>query len=284
MKCIVKSSIRWASIPLLLLLVSTSWAQTVHISHCQAGCPELRGNPGAGGTEIIVRHLFAASINDNNGIADWVAYRVLKDTVGVASLLPRFWVEDNLLSVNSSLAEFVDSATQLNQPDLSGRADQSYRINEIIIDAEDQGRLTPMSSFASTPYWSELNYLSNLASLPNDLRIGSWSRLNQAINELAARIGEVFVISGPLYRIQNGLQLDASANDSLDAPAAFFKVVATDTSHAAFIFEKDLPQHQRFCDQLSSIQLIEDESDMNLFPQLQQYTDANLHLQLSCGN
>ncbi|MEQ8955791.1 MAG: hypothetical protein RL120_16790, partial [Gammaproteobacteria bacterium] len=56
---------------------------------CPAGAPASN--------EIVVRHLFAAAINSQTGIADWVAYRVLRDSLGVASLLPRYWAQDSLL-------------------------------------------------------------------------------------------------------------------------------------------------------------------------------------------
>ena len=69
-------------------------AQTIHISHCLAGCPVsvLPGN------EVVVRHLFAGSIEKDSGLAEWVAYRVLSGSVGIASLLPRYWAEDRLIN------------------------------------------------------------------------------------------------------------------------------------------------------------------------------------------
>lgn len=279
MKYIVKFYIQWASLLAILSLMPAVNAQTVHIAHCMAGCPESSLPAGTGANEIVVRHLFAASINGDSGLADWIAYRVLKDSVGVASLLPRFWLEDNLLSSKSNLDQLIDNSPRIIQPDLTDRADSSYRINEIIINAEDQGRLAPMSSFAGTPYWSELNYISNLASLPNDLRVGSWSRLDQAVNELAARVGEVFVLSGPLYRIQT---LATSADGLSDRPAAFFKVIAAGTQRAAFIFPQDLAQPANYCDQLSNLQIIEQETGFTLFPELQNSADEDLAVELGC--
>lgn len=282
MKYIVKFFTQWVSLLVLILLVPAVNGQTVHVAHCAAGCPQSSEQPGAAGNEIVVRHLFAASINSENGVADWVAYRVLADSVGVASLLPRFWLEDNLLSSQLDLGQIADSRPRIVQPELTEEEDRSYGINEIIFSTEDQGRLAPMSSFAGTPYWTDLNYISNLAPLPNDLRVGSWSRLDQAANELAARVGEVFVVSGPLYRIQN--TLSTSPDSSAAQPSAFFKVVVAGSSQATFLFPQDLAQHARYCDQLSNLQIIEQEAGLTLFPEQQFPIEENLSKELGCNN
>ena len=278
MKYISKFLIRWASTCLIAVSMATGSAQSVHISHCLAGCPD----GGANSNEIVVRHLFAASINGQNGMADWVAYRVLGNSVGVASLLSRQWQAEDLLSPDSASPRSLGNGPGFTQLDLSDQPDRAYRINEITISPGDRGRLVPMSSFAGTPYWNELNYVSNLALLPADLRTGSWSRLDQAINELAARSGEVFVVSGPLYQIQQ--PLNTSTGATLNGPNAYFKVVATATATAAFVFREDLESHAGHCDQLGSLQQIEQISGLTLFPRLPDFTLAELHTELGCAD
>lgn len=279
MKYIVRFFIQWASLLVLLSLAPAVGAQNVHIAHCMGACPESDSSVN---NELVIRHLFAASISDENGLAEWVAYRVLADSVGVASLLPRYWLEDALLSSQLSLDQLTDDSPRILQPQLSEEEVRSYRVNEITFSSADQGRLVPMSSFAGTPYWSELNYVSNLAPLPNDLRIGSWSRLDQAVNELAARVGEVFVLSGPIYRIQGSLS--TSPDNQAVQPSAFFKLIATESSLAAFIFPQDLAQHARYCDQLGSLQLIEQETELTLFPQRQVPFENDLSNRLGCSD
>ncbi len=252
-------------------------AQIVHIAHCLAGCPQYSDATASLNNEVVVRQLFAASINNENGLADWLAYRVLADSVGVASLLPRIWYKDELLSPNAALTGLIDNTSQIIEPELRNAEEASYQISEITILSEDQGRLVPMSSFAGTPYWSELNYLSNMAPLPSDLRVGSWSRLDQAVNSLVDRVGEVFVISGPIHSLQGD-----SAAELPASPVAYFKIVATASSHAAFVFEKDLPVHARFCAQLSSIATIEEQTGLSFFPRQQNTTASNLHAELAC--
>jgi len=276
MKFMLKSSIQWVSGCLLTALMSGgASAQTVHIAHCLAGCPV--GAPAA--NEIVVRHLFAASINYQTGLADWVAYRVLPDSVGVASLLPRFWESDELLS--QAAPEDVVAAPQFVQPDLSNQQDSAYRITEIIVNPEDRGRLVPMSSFAGTPYWEDLNYLSNMSPIPGDLRIGPWSRLDQAINELAERTGDVYVVSGPLYVGPDSASVGDQAGNG---PVAFFKFVATATSHAAFVFPYTVAQHSSYCDRLTSVEALQQRSGLEFQPEQTESSANTLHRLLGCGD
>ncbi len=265
-----------------MLVATSGHPQTVHISHCMAGCPELNAAAQPVGTELIVRHLFVASINLDNGLANWVAYRVLRDTVGVASLLPRQWQVDQLVDADSRGIHDIDRGPRFSQPDLRNQPDRSYRISEIRINPEDRGHLVPLSSFAGTPYWDELNYLSNMSPIPSDLRTGAWSRLDQAVNELAARIGEVYVLSGPLYRIQQPLSSRSADVSSL--PAAYFKIIATGLSHAAFVFDQNLSQHAHYCEQLSSLQQIEQSSDLHFFPEQENATTDDLQINLGCSD
>ena len=66
-------------------------------------------------SELIVRQLYVASINARSGLANWQAYRVLADSVGVASLLPRVWFEDSLVSRGAAQLEVIDSAKLIEQ-------------------------------------------------------------------------------------------------------------------------------------------------------------------------
>jgi len=276
MMYISKYFIRWASL-FSLLVATTANAQTVHISHCMAGCPVVADSTAIENRELIVRQLYVASISARSGLADWQAYRVLADSVGVASLLPRVWFEDSLVSRGAAQLEFVDSAPQIEQDVPVDAEERSYQLDGINLLSEDQGRLVPMSSFAGTPYWSELNFLSNMAALPFELRAGSWSRLDQAINALADKIGEVYVISGPIYS-ERGEEISEGAVK----PSAYFKVISTPESLSTFIFDSDVRQHVSFCDQVSTLKLIEDATGLTLFPQREYVITDTLHAQLTC--
>ncbi len=203
---------------------------------------------------------------------------MLADSVGVASLLPRVWYEDSLVSPNVTSADVVDDGRQFVQALSSDAEERSYQLNEINILSEDQGRLVPMSSFAGTPYWSELNFLSNMAALPFELRAGSWSRLDQAINALANKTGEVFVVTGPIFDDRG-----RAGDDALISPSAYFKVISTRDAMSAFIFSSDVRQHVNFCDQLSTMEVVEGQTGLDLFPQRENDFTDTLHAQLSCA-
>ena len=275
--CISKYFIRWASL-FSLLVATVANAQTVHISHCMAGCPVVADSTAIDNRELIVRQLYVASISARSGLADWQAYRVLADSVGVASLLPRVWFEDSLVSRGAMQLEVTDSTPQIEQDVPIDAEERSYQLGGINLLSEDQGRLVPMSSFAGTPYWSELNFLSNLAALPFELRAGSWSRLDQAINALADTIGEVYVISGPIYS-----ERGEGVSERAAKPSAYFKVISTPESLSAFIFDSNVRQHVSFCDQVSTLELIEEATGLTLFPQREKSIAATLHAQLTCA-
>ncbi|MEX2470319.1 MAG: DNA/RNA non-specific endonuclease [Pseudohongiellaceae bacterium] len=261
MKYIKKFLIQWASVALLIPAIPVT-AETVHIAHCRGACPPAGGPDN----EVVVRHLYAASVDSGTGLAQWVAYRVLPGSVGVASLLPRRWEADSLLRSGVPDELLEAEGPRLVQPDLSNVQDREYRVNEVLINPEDRGRLAPMSSFAGTPYWEELNKLSNMAPLPPALRLGSWARLEMAINELSARTGVLYVVTGPL-----------SAN-----PQGYFKVVVSTDGLVAFEFPRDLPLHADFCVQASTLARIEARIGFALFPSAAPGAATTLQEDLGC--
>ncbi|MEX0617574.1 MAG: DNA/RNA non-specific endonuclease [Pseudohongiellaceae bacterium] len=264
-------------VAVVVLSGENATAQNVHISHCAAGCP-------AGAPEynvILVRSLYALSANYHTRFADWVSYRVLADTIGVASLLPRIWEADNLLGEGPGLEATIDAAAPgITQPVLDAAQDREYRLSEYRMNEVDLGRLVPMSSFAATPYWEETNLLSIMSPLRRPMRQGPWSRLDQAINRLAASTGEVHVITGPLYNTRQ-----ASGTGLADTPQAFFKLVASTDGHiSSFVFDQELPEHALFCEQRASFAEVQIASGLDFFPDAQQWPSGSLDTQLGCND
>jgi DNA/RNA endonuclease G (NUC1) len=112
-----------------------------------------------------------------------------------------------------------------------------------------------------------------MAPLPRDLRLGSWARLEQAINGLAAQVGEVYVLAGPLQQ----------AEQSISTPSAYYKVVLFDNRLASFIFRADLDQNDSYCSQVSSLANIEEMTGLHLFPDLAGLQESELLTELGCG-
>ena len=144
MKYIIKSLTRWVSFAAFLQFSLAGHGQIVHIAHCMADCPS--GAPP--NHETVVHQLYVASVNLETGLPGWVAYRVLRDSIGVASLLPRVWQQDQLLPENMGMDQRDSRGSRVTQVDPSAQSYRTYRINEYVFESKDRGRLTPMSSFA----------------------------------------------------------------------------------------------------------------------------------------
>jgi endonuclease G len=72
-------------------------AEDIHDpQHCLFGCPE--GSPS---TNDIIREIYILSSDDLTKLADWVAYRVTKDTIGPSE--NRVWKADPLLEDRDEL-------------------------------------------------------------------------------------------------------------------------------------------------------------------------------------
>lgn len=240
-------------------------AQSVAVTHCQGECPQYESQLAATRANVVIHHLYAAGLNGDNGIADWVAYRLTKDAVGVASLLPRGWQADRLVGISQVEDILQIGEAELSLTEIATSNDNPYAAMAAPdVEPEQRARLAPMTSFANTPYWSDLNNLSNMVPMPSPLRLGPWLRLEQRLNRLAIEREELFVITGPLYIISN---LSLAPNSAELNPAAYYKIVSDDTGLVAFAFPNDLKQHQSLCNQRVDYREIESMSGLTLFPQ-----------------
>jgi len=246
------------------------------IAHCLNGsCPVWQGDDAA--DEIVVRQLFAAQIDSlgEGQLPRWVAYRIVGDGIGIASLLPREWAADTLLEGSLAQQLAANARTRLLQPDLTDSQDRDYRLTEVTLLAAEQERLAPMTSFSATPFWDELNLLSNRARLPSDLRQGPWSLLDQALNELAAqqaadesgRSEAIFVVSGPLQATEFEEE-------------GFFKIAVFNGRYAAFAFASSTESHRHYCAALTTVDEIENRTQLTVFKN-QQLTSG---LALGCAD
>lgn len=239
-------------------------AQSIALTHCLGECPRYESQLVADRAKVVVHHLYAAGLNGDSGLADWSAYRLTADAVGVASLLPRAWqpdrltefspLEDVIIAENSGLS-LAEVATVSSNP-YAGLSPQQTP-------PEDRARLVPMTSFANTPYWSDLNNLSNMIPMPASLRRGAWLQLEQRLNRLVAEKGELHVVAGPLFLISNLSVSPAGADLN---PAAYYKVVADSSGIVAFVFPHQLGQFESFCGQQTSLPEIEQMAGLKLFP------------------
>lgn len=265
----------------MVLFGNAANSQTIAVSQCEGQCPEYNSVDAANNARLVIHHVYAAGLNSQTGLADWVAYRMTKDAVGVASLLSRSWQPDRLVDLTREL-EIIDSvASQVSLASISQNDNPYAGVNPPPPKNEDRARLAPITSFANTPYWSDLNNLSNMVPMPSALRLGAWLRLEQALNQLVQQKEELYVVSGPLFLVTN---LSTNPNDVDTSPAAYYKVVVARDEIAAFVFRDDLPQHASYCSQQGSLDQIQQMSGLTLLPDHKGHESRQLLTSLGCSS
>ncbi|HYE28099.1 MAG TPA: DNA/RNA non-specific endonuclease [Allosphingosinicella sp.] len=234
----------------------------IHTYHCLHGCPM-----GAAETnDLIVREIYTLSSNDLTKFADWVAYRVTRDSIGPSG--GRAWKADPWLA----------DAETLEPNDYDG-APAQLKI--------DRGHQAPLASFSGTPQAAATNFLSNITPQKADLNQGSWVRLENAERALAQGTGNpaVYVLTGPLYeREMEGM---AKANEPHRVPSGYWKVVAIESGStiklSSFIFDQMTPKAEDHCKMRESIAEIERRATLKLFPRLKTRNFQKLDAQLGCA-
>ena len=248
----------------IVLLPTSVSGQEVAVTHCAGSCPQYSSSFIAGNSKVVIHHLYAAGLNNYSRRADWVAYRLTSDAVGVASLLPREWQPDRLAEF-SEVAELADLEPDVPLPDIARNVTPYGGSSEPVTNEQNRVRLAPLTSFADTPYWSELNNTSNMLPMPAPLRLGAWLRLEQALNALLTSKKEIHVITGPVY-----FESTAPGSESLEPGlnlASYYKIVRTESGIASFIFPHDMRQQESFCAGLVNIDEIERLTQLDFFPE-----------------
>ena len=239
-----------------LLSALPASAQEYHVTHCIAGCPQ----GAARENHLLLRPIYALSYNTSRKSADWVAYRVTSQTVGIASSLSRQPIADDYVAETLSDADFA-AAEELNMV---------------------RAQYAPLVNFAATPYWNDVNYLTNAVARSSSLSRGAWYGLDWAIRNLVNREEEVFVVTGPLYNDESeALTLPIATPHRV--PDGFFKIIATASGQAAaFRFEQDTSVGIHHCDMQSSIANLARETGLTFFPEIERPLTEDLFSSLGC--
>ncbi len=244
----------------LLCLAGIGLAQDVQIVHCLAGCPA--GAPLS--NDLVVREIYALSNNGETKFADWVAYRVTRETTGTSDALQRNWQEDELLDEDETLEE----------EDYSG-AFAALRT--------DRGHQAPLASFASTLFWRVTNVLCNITPQKSALNQGPWVRLETAVRDAAYALREVYVVTRPVYDPDEDAMELPGADEPHRVPTGYFKIVADDTGRAsAFFFAQDADRGMDHCDGIVTLPEVEAASGLNIFPREPDWPNGHLQSRLGC--
>ena len=263
----------------VLFSASPSHSQKINVTHCNGVCPVYESSMTANRANIVIHHVYAAGINGYSGLADWLSYRLTKEAVGVASLLPRIWSPDRLLEFTGMKDVLEVTSKEIRLAEIAVSNNPYAGISELPEQKDQSARLAPMTSFSNTPYWSDVNNLSNMVPMPQSLRLGPWLQLEQRLNELVMKKEEVYVITGPLYFID---RLSANSRAAPKEPAGYYKIVTENDELAVFVFSKDLGQFDSYCDQVANLGELERMVLIDFFPGRRLQQSHDLLRQLNC--
>ena len=221
-------------------------AQEIHSDLCLHGCPS--GSPAT--NDIVIRGIYILSSNDTTKFADWVAYRVTKNTIGATA--KRVWKPDPWLADNETLEpkDYQGAFAALKT---------------------DRGHQAPLASFTSTPNWEVTNYLSNITPQKSALNQGVWVKLENAVRTLARNPGidAVYVMTGPLY--EREMPVMPKADETHRVPSSYWKIITTEKNGvievAAFLFDQETERKAKFCEErfITSTRMIESKTGLNFF-------------------
>ena len=216
---------------------------------CMYGCPS--GSPPT--NDIIIRDIYILSSNDSTKFADWVAYRVMKRTIGQTQ--KRTWKPDPWLADDETL-----------EPEDYDGAFAALKT--------DRGHQTPLASFTATPNWETTNYLSNITPQKSELNQGPWKKLEDAVRALAKKpdTSAVYVMTGPLY--EREMPVLPRANENHKVPSGYWKIISMEKNGiikiAAFLFDQETGRRAKFCEEkfITSVRIIESKTGLNFFQAL----------------
>ena len=212
---------------LIIAFNNIAYAQTDNIGHCYNSCPEGADDSN----HLIVRPIYALSYNTITKSADWVAYKVSGAAIGIASSLSRDAVKDNYVEDTLAVEDFIDSE--------SSNLVRSQYISLI--------------DFAGTPFWRDVNYLTNSVARTLTLNQGAWYGLDWSIRNFVNRHGEVYVITGPIFDVEDN-SLVLLTDTSHRVPNRFFKVIVNKSGHsAAFILAQSAAVLVHHCQMIATI-------------------------------
>ncbi len=244
-------------LPLVLLLFAlVAEAQVYRIQNCYMGCPQ--GGPAD--NPLLMRSIYTLSYDSDLKTAQWVAYEVHPGAIGIASSLSRQPIADE------------NGIDTLSAEDFFASEEMGFV----------RAQYVPLVSFAATPYWNEVNYLSNAVARSSSLSQGAWYGLDWAIRNLVNREGAVYVVAGPIF-YSDREPVTLATDTPHRVPDAFFKVVIDGNQRAAaFLFPQQTAVHVHHCELTTSIEELESLSGLDLFPESRGNISMTLPQVLGC--
>lgn len=231
------------------LYAQSSFYPEIHCKHFIYGYPT--GTPAT--NDLIIRDIYTLSSNDTTKIADWVAYRLDKETVTGNAKTTRNWNADPWLEGKETL-----------EPNDYKNAYEKLKV--------DRGHQAPLGSFKGTKYWADTNYLSNITPQKSELNQGPWEKLEEEERSLAKAGNVIYVMTGPLY--EKSMPVLPGADEPHKIPSGYWKIIVLPSKNtnslkvAAFIFSQDTPKNDIAIGHISTINEIEKRSGLDFLREL----------------
>jgi endonuclease G, mitochondrial len=236
-------------ISLSLAVLSLVLSSPVLAANCTHGCPT--GKSG----QTIERPIYTLHNNSTTKFANWVAYKVTKDTIDGPSRTRTWKADPDINSANTlEPADYTDAAAVLGT---------------------DRGHQVPLAAFSNTAHWAMTNYLSNITPQSASLNQGAWVKLETAVRNLARTGQDVYVVTGPLYEWYFGTL--PKADEAHTIPSGYFNVVITNNAGwieaSAFIMEQNLSRSANYCSFEVTVNEVEARTGLNIMPSLPAYKE-----------
>ncbi len=224
------------------------------VDHCAVGCP-------AGGSALTInRAAYSLNNNGETKFANWVAYRITKDTP--ASGRPRNWRVDPDIPEGQTLVP----------KDYTG-ASVALKV--------DRGHQANLASMGGVADWETLNYLSNITPQKSELNQGAWAALEDRERSLSKRadVDEVHVLTGPLYERYIGTLPGTATPHTI--PSGYWKIIFVGTTpeaglYAAFIMQQETPRGASYCSSQTTVDEIEKRAGLTVWSNLPTSVQASL--------
>jgi endonuclease G, mitochondrial len=153
-------------------------------------------NPSNANNYLLSNKYYAVSYNRQKAIANWVSWRLVKNSFGDASRQNDFRPDDRL----------PNGWTQITPYDYSGSG-------------FDRGHLCPSADRSSSIEGNSTTFLmTNIAPQTNDLNTGPWEKLETYSRNLAKRNNTIYIITGQYG--ENG-----KLRNKLTIPTNYWKIV-----------------------------------------------------------
>jgi len=162
----------------------------------------------------------------------------------------------------------VGSETRTNdfRPDETLPPGQRAEVRDYLRSGYDRGHMSPAADFKKEPKkMSESFYLSNMVPQNHVLNAEAWAGLESATRDCARTLGEVYVVSGPIF---SG-RFKTIGSNKVAVPDAVYKIVVDPKgSSRAFVFaNKPASKQSNYLDRAVSIESIERQTGLTFFPQ-----------------